>query len=124
MDSIEYVRYVGGFARAGGITGVEYLAAKPDPLAPFAGRVLSHMNDDHADSITAMVQHYVGVPTKDAKIVSLDRLGMTVLATIKIASGGSAKIRVPFPREVTDRKAIKDVLVSILIALVNIQSIR
>lgn len=78
MTSVESVRYVGGFARAGSVTALEYSNALPDPLAPFARPVMQHMNEDHADSIVAMIQHYVGVPVTEAQIVSLDRLGMMV----------------------------------------------
>lgn len=62
MKSIVTVRYVGGFARAGSCSAEEYKAAQPDPIAPFAVPVMTHMNDDHADSIVAMVKHYAKVP--------------------------------------------------------------
>ena len=39
----------------------EYAAAKPDPIAAFAGPVCGHMNDDHSDSTRVLVQHFVGV---------------------------------------------------------------
>ena len=67
------MRFIGGFARAGSITGKEYLAASPDPLASFADPVMNHMNDDHSDSTVAMIKHYVGVDVSDAKIVALDK---------------------------------------------------
>lgn len=78
MNSIKSIRFVGGFARAGSVTPEEYLSAKPDPISAFADPVMKHMNEDHADSTQAMIQHYVGIPCTDAKIVNLDRLGMTV----------------------------------------------
>ena len=62
MTSLLNVRYVGGFARAGTCSLEEYLAASPDPIAPFAGPVMTHMNDDHSDAIVAMVNHFAGVP--------------------------------------------------------------
>lgn len=78
MESIESIRFVGGFAMAGSVTPQEYLEAKADPIAPFAGPVMTHMNDDHSDSTIAMVKHYTGMPCSEAMIVSIDRLGMTV----------------------------------------------
>jgi len=111
MDKINNVRYVGGFARAGGVSGEEYLNAAPDPIAPFASKISSHMNEDHADSIVSMVKHYIGVPVSDARIVSLDRLGMTIQANLLVANTGVAKLRLPFIREAPDRKSVKDVLV-------------
>lgn len=113
MNSLKAVRFIGGFARAGSLTGEEYLAAKPDPVAAYASHVMKHMNDDHSDATSAIVQHYVGVPVKDPMIVGMDSLGMTVKANIQLAQGGEAKIRVPWEGgEVTDRKEIKNVIVS------------
>eukprot|EP01036_Dinobryon_divergens_P022988 gene22988-31295_t len=111
MYEIVAVRYVGGFAMAGSISPGEYLASKPDPIAPFASPIMKHMNDDHADSTAAMVRHYAGVSCSEAKIVSIDSIGMTVQAKLDIGGGGFAKVRLPFPRPAVERKAIKEVLV-------------
>ena len=113
MVDLKSVRFVGGFAMAGNVTPEEYKAAKPDPLAGFASHVIGHMNNDHSDSTVAMVKHYVGVDCTDAKIVGMDRLGLTVKATLTLAGGGVTKVRVPFPNEVTERKMVKDVIVQI-----------
>ena len=112
MESLESIRYVGGFAMAGSLTPDDYKGARADPIAAFATPVMKHMNDDHADSTVAMVTHYTGMPCTAAEIVSMDRLGMTVKATLTVAGGGVSKVRLPYPGgEVTDRKAIKEVLV-------------
>lgn len=112
MESIDAIRFVGGFAMAGSITPEDYKSAKPDPIAGFSAPVMKHMNDDHSDSTIAMVKHYVGLPCSEAMIVSMDRLGMTVKAKLEIAGGGYSKVRLPYPSgEVTERKAIKEVLV-------------
>ena len=63
---------------AGSVAVDDYKNARPDPVAAFATPVMTHMNDDHADSIIAMVKHYAGVPCSEATIVSLDKLGLTV----------------------------------------------
>lgn len=111
MTDLKAVRFVGGFAMAGSVTTEDYKKAQPDPLAGFAKNVMGHMNDDHSDSTVAMVKHYVGVEATAAKIVAMDRLGMTVRATLTMAGGGETKIRLPFPREVTERKDVKNVIV-------------
>lgn len=80
MDSLTAVRYVGGFAKAGSIQPEEFYQARPDPCAPYATAVMSHMNNDHADSLVAMVKHAVGIECSEAKMISLDRLGLTVSA--------------------------------------------
>ena len=111
MTKIASIRYVGGFARAGSITAEDYMTAQPDPLSAFAGPVMKHMNEDHSDSTIAMIKHYVGIPCAEAEIISLDKLGMTVKAKLGFANGEYSKIRLPFPRMVTERKAVKEVLV-------------
>jgi len=76
LTNIKSIRYVGGFARAGGVSPEEYAAAKPDPIAAFAGPVCWHMNDDHSDSTRVLVQHFVGVEVDEKpQLVGLDRLG-------------------------------------------------
>ena len=42
-------------------------------MAAFAKPIASHMNADHADSILAMVKHYVGISVEKAEIEALDR---------------------------------------------------
>ena len=39
------------------------------------------------------------------------RYGMTVKAKLDSLGGGYAKVRLPFPREVTERKVVKEVIV-------------
>lgn len=111
MDKIDNIRYIGGFARAGSISGSDYLNCSPDPLAAFAEPVMNHMNDDHADSTVAMIKHYVGVEVTDAKIIGLDKYGMTIKAKLEIADGEYSNIRLPFPREITERKGVKEAIV-------------
>lgn len=78
MTSLETVRFVGGFAMAGSVTPSQYQAAKPDPVAAFAAPVMKHMNEDHTDSLVAIVKHYIQVPCYGAEMVGMDKLGMTV----------------------------------------------
>ncbi|CAM9425803.1 unnamed protein product, partial [Chrysoparadoxa australica] len=107
---INSIRFVGGFAMAGQVTAEEYKAVKPDPVAPFAGPVLGHMNADHASSTKAMVEHYItgGVEIESAELVGLDALGLDVLVTL---DGQKGKLRLPFPRRATDRGDVKTLIV-------------
>lgn len=82
MNVLHAVRLVGGFARAGSISGDAYLQAKVDPLAAFAVPIMRHMNEDHEDSLVAMIQHFVGIPVSQAKLIALDRLGMLVSCSV------------------------------------------
>lgn len=76
------VRYVGGFGRMSWVDAQEYAAAEPDPLRPHAGRVVEHMNADHADALVAYCKAFGGRPgTASATMVGVDRYGFDLLAT-------------------------------------------
>jgi putative heme iron utilization protein len=106
---------VGGFARAGSITSEEYANAKPDPVSAFGPAIAKHMNEDHSDSTIAMISHAIpGLDVSEAVITSVDSLGMYVKCTRKPRASDQPqqfKIRLPFPRKVTERKEVKDVIV-------------
>ena len=51
------------------------------------------MNDDHGENTVSMVKNYVGIECSDAKIVSIDSLGMMIKAKMEVAGGGYSKIR-------------------------------
>mmetsp|Transcript_55937 Transcript_55937/g.130991 ORF Transcript_55937/g.130991 Transcript_55937/m.130991 type:complete len:352 (-) Transcript_55937:56-1111(-) len=111
---VEAVRFVGGFARAGGVTGEQYTAAKPDPIAAFGPNVAKHMNEDHREATIAIVGNYVGIDVEDAEITAMDRLGMYVKVKRKPKAADQYqqfKLRVPFTRELETRKDAKDVIV-------------
>ena len=115
MDEIVDIRFVGGFARAGSVTPEEYANAKPDPIAGFGTHIAQHMNEDHMDSTIAMVAHAIpGLDVSEAVITSVDSLGMFVKCTRTPRASDQPqqfKIRLPFPRKVEERKAVKDVIV-------------
>lgn len=111
---VEYVRFVGGFARAGSVTGEEYAAAKPDPISAIGPNMAKHMNDDHRDATIAIVKKYVGIDVEDAEITSMDSLGMYVKVTRTPRASDQMqqfKIRVPYVRPAADRKDAKDIIV-------------
>ena len=108
MDGILGARLVGGFARAGGVTGEEYAGGCADPVAGFSAPIAGHMNADHEDSLVLMVKHFVGLTVEKAAIASLDALGMNMMVT---RGEESFKIRLPFDVPARDRKAVKEVLV-------------
>jgi putative heme iron utilization protein len=108
MEEVLSARLVGGFARAGKVSGEEYSAATVDPVAAFSGPVCGHMNADHAESTQAMIKHYIGITVDKATMLSLDRLGVNVACE---RQGESFKCRLPFPRPAEDRKMIKELIV-------------
>jgi putative heme iron utilization protein len=115
--SVDKVRFVGGFARAGSVTAEEYKNAKPDAVSEFGPAIAQHMNEDHMEATIAMVQANVpGLePDPDNKITeaiitSVDSLGMYVKVTrekpVKFLPQ-QFKLRLPFPRPAEDRKDVK-----------------
>lgn len=110
MESLQAVRYVGGFANASNVDPEAFLQASADPLLAFADPVIQHMNADHRDSLQAMVTHILGITCKQASMIALDRLGLTVSAQLCF-DDEVRQLRLPFPHPVTDRKAVKDTIV-------------
>lgn len=115
MDEIIDIRFVGGFARAGNVSPNDYMDAKPDPIMKFGGAIASHMNDDHVDATKVMISNAIpGMDVEDAFITSVDSLGMYVKVKRTPRSKTQFqefKLRLPFPRQVLERKDVKDVIV-------------
>lgn len=113
--TVEDVRFVGGFARAGSITSEEYAAAKPDPISAFGGHIAAHMNDDHMGSTIAMISQQIpGLDVEEAIITSVDSLGMYVKVSRTPRASDQPqqfKLRLPFPRPAKDRKDVKNIIV-------------
>ena len=104
-------RWVGGFAQAKTISSEEYLGSKPDPVAAFSAPVCSHMNLDHADDMTAMIQHYSGLKVESPVMNGLDKLGINF--SVKLSGSPSPlPLRLNYPSPAEDRKAIKDQIVA------------
>ena len=112
---IEAIRFVGGFARAGGISPQEYKAAKPDPISEFGQQIAKHMNEDHMMETVAMISRYIpGMDVDEALITSVDSLGMYI--KVKRTPRASDqfqefKLRLPFPRRAADRKDVRNIIV-------------
>ena len=62
-----------------------------------------------APQIPAYVQHYTGMRVDEAKMLSVDSLGMNVEAK---RDGQSFKVRLPYPQPAKDRKGVKDQIVA------------
>jgi putative heme iron utilization protein len=77
------VRYVGGFGRMSWVDVASYATARPDPLAPVAEGIVSHMNADHADALVTLCRHDAGRPdVVSASMTAVDRYGFDVVADL------------------------------------------
>lgn len=74
------IRYVRGFGEMSWVDPAEYAGAEPDPVAPAEVGIVDHMNEDHADSMHAMVDHLLDVEgdVLGVTMVSCDRYGFEV----------------------------------------------
>jgi putative heme iron utilization protein len=102
------VYYIGGFGVMGWVPAEEYGAARPDPLAEAMPEIIRHMNADHADALLRIAQRFAGETADTASLTAVDRLGFHLrLQTADRVFGR----RVAFPREVTNRAAVREVFV-------------
>ena len=114
FDEVLGGKFVGGFAAASHIKGDDFLSCASDPHVSYATKVIQHMNEDHADSLIDIVWHQCGgLPIINATMVDVDYLGMTIKGEVTLGNkGGYTKIRVPWQQPVTDRKTLKDTIIS------------
>jgi hypothetical protein len=107
MDVID-VYYVGGFGVMGWVPAVEYVRAKPDPLADAAAEIIRHMNADHADVLILLARILAGVESQEAVMTAVDRLGFHVRLKTQEGIRGA---RIAFLREVNSPEETRAVLV-------------
>eukprot|EP01025_Chloroclados_australasicus_P055544 TRINITY_DN6749_c0_g4_i3.p1 TRINITY_DN6749_c0_g4~~TRINITY_DN6749_c0_g4_i3.p1 ORF type:complete len:465 (+),score=36.74 TRINITY_DN6749_c0_g4_i3:157-1551(+) len=108
MESVLKARLVGGFGQIAWVLGGDYEQAPFDPVCEFNEPIVNHMNDDHSSSILQMVKKFAGITVQDAKLQSIDRLGMNVLCE---RDGQSFKCRLGFPNPVTSRGEVREAVV-------------
>jgi len=110
LDVVD-VYYVGGFGVMGWVVASEYMSSEPDPLAPFMGEIIQHMNADHKDALVLLAKHFAGIDSQEATMTAVDRLGFHV--RLKTADGMKGS-RIAFPREARDSTATRTVLVEMV----------
>lgn len=108
---VSAVRYVGGFGRMSWVETAEFASAAPDPIAPHAAGIVSHMNDDHLDSHLVLVRHYLGHEASEARMTAVDRLGCELDV---VTAAGPMPLRLPFLAPVTDATEVRHMLVRML----------
>ena len=103
--------FVGGFAAMDWVSGPEYLAARPDPLADSAESIIKHMNEDHAEALGTCARVLTGESADEVTMVSVDRLGFK----LRLRSGERVhSVRLPFPHEVTTAGQCREVFIEML----------
>lgn len=108
----EGLRYVGGFGQMSWVGAAEYRRARPDPLAASESTMITHMNDDHPDSVLAYARAYGHIEDATrAFITVIDRYGFDLLA---VTPDGERRVRVPFPSEVHSTDGARRALIDLV----------
>jgi heme iron utilization protein len=108
---VEAIRYVGGFGRMSWVDAAEFSVAQPDPIAPSADGIISHMNADHVAAQILLVQHFLGHDAIDVRMTGVDRLGCEMDVTL---AASRMPLRLPFPRPMTSSEDVHHTLVAML----------
>lgn len=106
------IRYIGGFGRMSWVESADWHAAEADPVAPHAGRILSHMNEDHRDAMRLLCEAFSRAgAVKEATMTGVDRYGFEVSA---LTADGPRPIRVAFDQEARDATAVRQQMVALV----------
>ena len=108
--------FVGGFGVMGWVTASDFLAAAPDPLAPAAAGILSHMNADHIESMVLLARTHPPLdldPTliTSAAMTSIDRLGFTLRLS---TPAGAKATRINFSSECRTSNEVRHALIALV----------
>jgi putative heme iron utilization protein len=111
---VDSVRYVGGFGRMSWVDAASYAAAEPDPLHAHTERIISHMNDDHADALVLFCRRFAERPgTAVARMIGVDRYGFAVLASDE-PGGAETAVRLAFDEPTDTPDAVRKAMVELL----------
>lgn len=98
------VRYIGGFGKIYWVETDEWSQPAPDWADGEAGMV-SHMNDDHADSLLAMAQQHGDPGITEACLLAMDPEGFHVKTDVGV-------LYMAFPEPCLDAEAVREALVA------------
>jgi putative heme iron utilization protein len=106
------VRYIGGYGRMSWVGVEDWLAAQPDPVAPFADGIIAHMNEDHADALPLYCRAFSRATDFTAvTMTGIDRYGFEMSA---VTLNGPRPIRVAFAEPISTPKTARTTLVAML----------
>jgi heme iron utilization protein len=93
------VRYVGGFGHMSWVGADEYASRSPDPIAPSAEAIRTHLDEDHADVLLDYAKAYAGLTdATSARTAGVDRYGVTLWVA---TPGGGRTARIAFDEPAT-----------------------
>ena len=90
---------VAGFGAMQWIDGEAYQSANPDPIASAALGVITHMNEDHEDSLRVLVKKFGQVEPLFVRMTAVDRYGFDVDVS---TTEGEQSVRISFDEPIVD----------------------
>lgn len=109
---VSSIRYIGGYGRMSWIEQADWQSAEPDPLAPSAAGIISHMNADHANALVLYCKAFsraTGVAS--ASMTGVDRYGFEMSAH---TSEGPRPIRLAFETPVSTSEEARAAMVALV----------
>lgn len=108
----ERIRYIGGFGRMSWPDLDGWRSAQPDPIAPHAQGILTHMNEDHAEALRLYCEAFSqSGPVEQATMTGVDRYGFEMSAQ---TADGPRPIRVAYRQAVTTPGEVRAALVALV----------
>jgi putative heme iron utilization protein len=106
------VRYIGGYGRMSWVGVADWLAAEPNPLAPFSDGIIAQMNEDHADALPLYCHAFSHATASTAvTMTGIDRYGFEMAA---VAPDGPRPICVAFAEQISTSEEARAALVAML----------
>jgi heme iron utilization protein len=111
--SVDSARYIGGYGRMSWISGEEWSAARPDPLAPHASAIVEHMNADHAAAMVALCRAFSRAQGAESVVMTgIDRYGFEMSVA---TPAGRRPVRLAFFQPVTTPEEARRAMVELVI---------
>lgn len=114
---VESLRYIGGYGRMSWVDVEDWRRAEPDPIAPHAAAILSHMNDDHAQNLLDYCRAFTRASDASAaQMTSIDRYGFEM--SVETAKG-PRPVRLAFAQQIATPQDARRELVALATAARN-----
>lgn len=110
--SVESARYIGGYGRMSWVSGEEWAAARPDPLAPHAASIVAHMNADHGEAMAALCRAFSRAHAAESVMMTgIDRYGFEMSVATE---AGRRPVRLAFPAPVATPEEARRALIELV----------
>ena len=107
------IRWIGGFGEIRWVSGGDYKDARFDPVAYSGRAILDHMNADHQDALSELLQGYAGVavPPQQCRMSGVDTAGFQISYR---AEPGLSRVRLLFPAPAQTPAQVRDAIIDML----------